>query len=231
MIVGLTGGIACGKSAVTSRLRTRRTVDVVDLDELARRVVEPGRRAYHRIKQQFGDKVILADGTLDREAIGERIFSDPHARRALNSATHLPILWELLLDVAAAKAAGSRLIVLDAPLLFESSLHLLCHTTVVVHVSSETQLERLQERDGRSRDEAEQRVNSQMPLAHKVGRADVLIDNNGQSEATDRLVDELASRLEAAAAVWSLRHALRDALLAILLNVVLVVSGMSRRLS
>lgn len=212
MLVGLTGGIACGKSAVSKRLQLHETFLVVDLDEIARRVVLPGQAAYEKIVRHFGDEVVLPDGMLDREAIGTRIFSDHTARRALNSATHMPILWELLRDVAAAQSS-SRVIILDAPLLFESSLHLLCDTTVVVHVAAEAQLQRLQTRDSRSRDEAEQRVSAQMPLAAKVSRAQHLVDNNGLPEATNRLVDELATRFEASATAWSVRRCCRHALL------------------
>ena len=91
LIVGVTGGIACGKSAVSARLGVR-GLPIVDLDELARRVVRPGREAHRRIVARFGESILLADRSLDREALGALIFSDDEARREVNRATHMPIL-------------------------------------------------------------------------------------------------------------------------------------------
>ena len=107
-VVGLTGGIACGKSAVSASLRAQNLV-VIDLDELARRVVRPGRRAYRQIVRTFGAVVVRSDGTLDREAVGRRIFSNRNDRRAVSRATHAPIMWELLRDLTVARAAGIQL--------------------------------------------------------------------------------------------------------------------------
>ena len=225
LIVGLSGGIACGKSAVSARLSSHHRLTVVDLDELARRVVAPGRTAHRRIVDRFGAGVLRADGSVDRDALGALIFTDRSARRALNSITHLPILWELLCDLASAHAAGARIVVLDAPLLFESSLHLLCGTTVVVHVATSAQLERLKLRDGRTDEEAEQRIAAQMPLSTKVARADHLIDNNGHLKATHALVDGLVVQLAAQAATWSFRGLVQCALLAL----AACVAGLLRR--
>ena len=227
LIVGVTGGIACGKSAVSARLGVR-GLPIVDLDELARRVVRPGREAHRRIVARFGESILLADRSLDREALGALIFSDDEARREVNRATHTPILWELLQDIAAAHAAGARILVMDAPLLFESSLHLLCATTVVVHASAATQLERLQARDNRSHDDAQQRISAQMPLHLKVGRADHLIENDAAIEATHRRVDELALQLSALAAAWSIRAMVRAVLLHAVLAAVRLFGYLSR---
>lgn len=214
LIVGLTGGIACGKSTVTARIRGSHRQPVVDLDELARRVVEPGRSAHKQIVQHFGTEILLSDGSLDRDALAKRVFSDRSARKAINSATHLPILRELLRDVAAARSSdGNDFVVLDAPLLFESSLHLMCDVCVCVHVSPEVQLERLQARDGLSRDDALARVASQMPVASKMERSDYLIDNESDQRTTHERVDACVTWLRARAEERSLARALRSALL------------------
>ena len=196
LIVGLTGGIACGKSTVSSRLRSRHALPIVDLDELARSVVDRlAVVAHRRIVKRFGDAILFADGTIDREALGALIFADRESRRALNKATHLPILWELLCDLDAAQSAGASMVILDAPLLFESGLHLLCGTTVVVRASDRTQRERLQSRDGRTAEDAEQRIASQMPVAAKAARAQHVIDNEASLEATHQQVDALVVNL------------------------------------
>lgn len=185
LIVGLTGGIATGKSTATAVLR-REGVAVVDLDELARVVVEPGRPAHSRIVRRFGRSVLLADGQLDRAALGKLVFADVKARRELNAATHGAILRELLGRIAALWLSGAPVCVIDAPLLFEARMHHLCRTVVVMRASAEVQLARLMSRDGLERDDALQRVQAQMPLADKCSRADVVIDNDGEREGSER---------------------------------------------
>jgi dephospho-CoA kinase len=222
-VVGLTGGIACGKSTVSSRLRDR--VPIIDLDELARRVLLSGRPAYRKVVARFGSDVLLPDETIDREKLGAIVFADRQARRALNGATHWSILWELLSDLARHAAAGAPLVVLDAPLLFESKLDLLCGTTVVVHTSRETQLARLQRRDGHAPDEAERRIAAQMPLHLKMARAEHLVDNDGDLSATNARIETLATALEHRQAAWTWADSCRAALLRGVLALVWALGG------
>ena len=227
MIVGLTGGIACGKSSVSAAILKagRSGVVVIDLDELARRVVAPGRSAYHKIVATFTEAILNRDGTIDRERLGQIIFADRAKRRELNAATHWPILWELVQEAAAARSAGAHIIFLDAPLLFETSLNLLCGATVVVHVKRATQLSRLQGRDHLDREECERRIDAQMPLASKMDRADLLIDNDGSREQTDPAIQMTLQRLETLASQCSFRRVLQAALLTPVLAVVGLLSG------
>lgn len=220
LIVGLTGGIACGKSTVTRHIRAGGAGTVIDLDELARRVVEPGRTAYNKIVRHFGAEILLPDGSLDREALGKRVFADRASRKAINSATHWPILVDMFLDMLAATRDESvEFIFIDAPLLFEVKLHLLCDAVLVVHVTPDSMVSRLKARDGHSQEEAERRIAAQMPVPAKMARADYLIDNNGAPESTRQRVDACLELLRARAAERSLARTLRHAVLWLVLSI------------
>ena len=143
-IIGLTGGIACGKSAVSTAAASW-GLRVIDMDEIARRVVCPGLPAYTDIVAAFGDGALLPSGELNRTEVGRIAFSDREKRRALNAATHRPMLMQLLAELAAALFGGEAAVLIDAPLLFETSLHWLCCTTLVVAVAEATQPERLRD--------------------------------------------------------------------------------------
>jgi len=196
-IIGLTGGIACGKSAF-SKVAASTGLRVIDLDEIARRVVAPRLPAHAAITAAFGPAALLPDGTLDRAKVGEMAFADGSKRRALNAATHRPILTQLLAELAAALAAGERAVLIDAPLLFETGLHWLCAHVIVISVTDETQLARLRGRDGFSDEEARRRVASQMPLALKVQKADTVVKNEGDVAALRKSAE---AALRAAGAV------------------------------
>jgi dephospho-CoA kinase len=181
-VVGLTGGIACGKSSVSS-VAASLGVRVIDMDEIARRVVAPGLPAHRALVSAFGLKALRADGSLDRAAVGAMAFADRSKRKALNSATHMPILIQLLAELGAALSANEPAVLIDAPLLYETGLHWLCAHVIVVRVSEATQTARLRARDGFTAEEAARRVAAQMPLARKVAKADVIVDNDGDRSA------------------------------------------------
>lgn len=183
LIVGLTGGIATGKSSATAFLRAE-GVRVIDMDDVARVVVQPGWRALSSIRREFGDSVLLPDGTLDRAELGKRIFADPMQRRVLNRLMQVPLATELLRQLGASFAAGCAVVVVDAPLLFEAGLHRLTRRIIVVAAPESVQLERLMARDSLSAEEAAARIRSQMPLADKVARADFIVDNGGDRAAS-----------------------------------------------
>lgn len=195
LIVGLTGGIATGKSTVSNILR-HLGCPVIDADRLARRVVEPNRPAWRAIIKQFGTEVLLPDGEINREKLGNIVFNDPSKRRLLNSCTHMAIFRELLWDLLVLFIRGERLVILDAPLLYESGkLVHLTHRVVVVTCTAEVQLQRLMQRNCLTRDEALKRVDAQMPLEEKRRRATYVIDNDGSAEDTKHQVEELHKEL------------------------------------
>ncbi|TMD41882.1 MAG: dephospho-CoA kinase [Chloroflexi bacterium] len=188
-VLGLTGGIGSGKSLVAS-LFARLGAEVVDADQLAREVVEPGQPALAQIVESFGADILLPEGRLDRARLGQLVFADPSARARLNAITH-PAILERMRQEIAARAGRDGLLVLDIPLLYESGRQNLVEKVVVVWVDRATQLERLTGRTGITAQAAQQRIDSQMPLDEKRARADYLIDNRGTTEETERQVRAL----------------------------------------
>lgn len=190
VILGLTGGIASGKSTVTSMFRELGVV-VIDADVIAREVVEPGEPALEEIQEIFGDGVIHEDGSLDRAALGEIIFSDDEARKKLGQITHPRIGQRMMQKAMDAGKLGHAWVIYDAALLVENKLHTMFDALIVVAVSEETQLDRLMQRDESARADAKARIDSQLPLSEKIAVADHVIDNNGAREETRAQVEAL----------------------------------------
>lgn len=195
-LIGLTGGIASGKTVVASRLAEWGAVHI-DADELAREVVEPGTPALADIEREFGRSVIGEDGRLDRAALANVIFTDPERRAALNAITHPAIKRRAreLMDAASA-ADPHAVIVYDVPLLVEAKIdseHSF-DLIVVVNASTQTRLDRLVNLRGLSREEAMHRLNSQVTDTERLAVADVVIDSNGTLEETLRQADALWHR-------------------------------------
>jgi dephospho-CoA kinase len=197
MIIGLTGSIASGKSTVSKMLRER-GFPIVDADLVARFVVEPGQPALEKIRQAFGDGVILEDGTMDRAAVGERIFNDPSERKKLNDIVHPAIRQEMLRQRDRHFEKGARTVVMDIPLLFESRLQHYADKILVVSVSEETQLKRLMERDGFTEKDARARISSQLPLSEKERGADAVIYNNGTIGESEKQLEQILDSWNAA---------------------------------
>lgn len=196
LVVGLTGGIATGKSTV-ARMFEQLGAAVVSADVVARQVVEPGEPAWGEIKDTFGEEVLAADGTLDRRALGAIVFGDEEARRRLEAITHPRIRERMRRQID--ELAGRGLVVIaEIPLLFESApARALVDETVVVYVDEDVQEARLMERDGFSRAEARARMAAQKPLAEKAALADWVIDNGRGLEETKAQVERLWRRLHA----------------------------------
>ena len=177
-IIGLTGGIASGKTSVAQLLERLGAV-VVDADRLAREIVEPGEEALAGIIAAFGDKVLNCDGTLNRAALSEIVFSDQTARRTLETITHPAIRQRAEQRLARLKEAGVETAFYMAPLLFEAGTASRVHEVWVVYLDRKTQLERLMARDGLNREAALLRIASQMPMEEKKRLASIVIDNSG----------------------------------------------------
>jgi dephospho-CoA kinase len=196
MILGLTGGIATGKSTVASMLRER-NIPVIDADQIARQVVEPGKPAYRAIVEHFGKQILLPDGTLDRKKLGEIIFSNEAERQVLNSIVHPEVRKMIREQAEQAIRAGEPIIVMDIPLLFESKLRHMVDKVVVVYVPFDVQVRRLMERDDSSEEQALKRIRAQMPIEDKREMADYVIDNQGSREETERQVEQLLAKIKA----------------------------------
>ena len=196
-LIGLTGGIASGKSAVAGRLADHGAI-VVDADVLAREVVEPGTPALARIAEEFGPEVISADGSLNRPALGALIFTSPEKRVALNAITH-PAVAERSHELFAAAAAADphAIVVYDVPLLVDAGRAEEFDLIVVVNASTETRVGRMIEHRGMTRDEALHRINSQATDTERLAIADVVIDANGTLLETLQQADVLWEKLAA----------------------------------
>lgn len=168
---------------------------VVDADELARRVVEPGSPALAEIAERFGAGVLDDSGALDRKRLGDIVFADPEARAALERITHPRIAAAGREEIARHAAGGARVVIYDAALIVEKKLHAALGGLIVVSVPRAVQIERLMARDNIGREDAERRIDAQLPLADKVAVADYVIDNAGSVHDTRAQVRELWERL------------------------------------
>lgn len=194
MRIGLTGGIASGKSTVARKLEQLGAV-TIDADVLARDVVALGTEGLKAVVARFGDSVLAADGSLDRRALARIIFADPQARADLNAIIH-PLVRERAIELEAAAPAGS-VVVHVIPLLVETGQQDKFDVVVVVDTTVEEQLRRLTRRDGLTRAEAEQRVAAQASREERLGAATHVIDSSGPVRETMRQVGELWRSLSA----------------------------------
>ena len=190
-IIGLTGGIACGKSTVSTELRTLGAA-IIDADALAHELSQPHQPIYNAYVERFGSEIVAADGTIDRAAIARRVFADPAVRAEVEAIAH-PIIRSAAEErLRAARDENKRAAVLDVPLLFEAGWDALADETWVVALPREEQLARLLARDkAMDAGEARARIAAQMPLAEKCARADVVIDNSGTVEEIREYIGKL----------------------------------------
>ncbi len=194
--VGLTGGIASGKSTAAAML-ARKGALLLNADCLARQAVEPGRPAWEEIVKWLGKDCLQEDGTLDRKSIAALVFADEMSRKKLNSIVH-PRVEELFLQKSEKLLEDNpeRIQVWEIPLLFEAKMEHLVNTIVVVASSEELQIKRLMERDGISREEALQRIQAQFPLEEKIKRADHVLVNDEAEASLQAQVDLLWEKLK-----------------------------------
>tara|TARA_B100000795_G_C22793075_1_gene437891 strand:- start:222 stop:908 length:687 start_codon:yes stop_codon:yes gene_type:complete len=202
-IIGLTGGIACGKSTVTAQL-INNGVPVVDCDLIARQIVQPGKPALIQIQKKFGNKVILDNGQLNRPALGQIIFNDKSQNvelgKIMGPAIQAQIKWEILY----AFLTGSQIVVVDAPTLYETKgLISMCGEIIVVATTEEIQLERLMARDKSTKKEANARISSQLPMETKINHPATteVVMNNGSREQLSKTVNKMIDRVQNRAGV------------------------------
>lgn len=192
-VIGLTGGIACGKTSVARYFQDCGAV-VIDADQLARCSVEPGSRGLERVVETFGVGLLAPDGQLDRKRLATLVFSDPDKRLQLEKILHPEIKQLAEARIALAADSGQRIVFYMAPLLIEAGVTDRVDEIWVVTVRPEVQLERLMRRDGITSVEAMRIIASQMPLAEKEHYGRIVIDNSGTPEETASLLAELWAR-------------------------------------
>ena len=190
-IIGLTGGIACGKSTVSRALRALGAA-IIDADALAHELSQPGQPIFNAYVECFGREIVTAGGTLDRAAIAARVFADPAVRAEVDAIAHPLIRTAAEERLRVTRAEGKKAAVLDVPLLFEAGWDVLADEVWVVALPAEEQLARLLARDkSMSEGEARARISAQMPLAEKCARADIVIDNSGTVKETRECIEQL----------------------------------------
>lgn len=195
LVIGLTGGIASGKSTVANYLKEK-GLTVIDADIEARLAVEIGEPAYYKIIETFGEEILQVDKKIDRVKLGHIIFNDEEKRKQLNGIVHPEVRKRMNDKKEEGIKRGEKIIVLDIPLLFESKLTYMVDKTLLVYVDEEIQLKRLMERNQLSKEDALARINAQMPLKDKIKLADEVVNNNGTLEETFAQVEQILSKWE-----------------------------------
>lgn len=195
-VVGLTGGIATGKSTVASILR-QLGARIVDADQLAREIVRPGEAAWKEIVDAFGAGILREDKSIDRERLRNIVFRDERARKRLEAITHPRIRALAQQRIRQLAAEGANVVVYEAPLLFENNVHLWLRPVIVVACDRATQKERLRKRDGLTEQDIERHLGAQMPLDEKRRLADHVIENNGTLEDLKKQVEEIWQKIQA----------------------------------
>ncbi|MDN5348264.1 MAG: dephospho-CoA kinase [Clostridia bacterium] len=184
LVIGLTGGIASGKSTVAAMLRELGAL-VIDADQVAREIVAPGQPAWQEIRERFGPGIIKPDGEIDRRALGERVFSDPEALAELNRITHPRIRQRIAAKVEELKQKGTtKILVIEAPLLIETGMQVGVDEIWLTVAPEEVRLQRIKERDNLSEEAARRRLAAQMPQEEKLRYATRVIDTGGSLAAT-----------------------------------------------
>lgn len=195
-VIGLTGGIATGKSTVSAILENAGAV-IIDADRIARRVVKKNLPAYRQIVAQFGESVLLPDGEINRTALGNLIFNDSSKKQLLNSIVHPHVRRETDRQLRhIAKNNPNALVILDIPLLLEAGMRKDLSEVIVVYAPEHIQIRRLMERDHISQEDALARIRSQMPIEEKKSLATMVIDNSGSIESTRKQTLEIFQRLK-----------------------------------
>ena len=189
-VIGLTGGIASGKSTA-ARMLAELGAPVVDADQIAREVVAPGQPALAELVDAFGPEILLPDGTLDRKRVGALVFADADKRRRLNAITHPRIGAATQGRLAELRAAGLPLAIYEAALIVESGLYEAMDGLIVVSCTEAQQLERLVGRDGLGEDEARARIAAQAPLAAKLAAATWVVDTSGSLAETRQQIGRI----------------------------------------
>lgn len=195
MVIGITGGIASGKSTVSSILKELGAF-IIDVDDIGRKVVEKGEKAYNEIVCYFGNDILLPKGDINRKKLGNIVFSSYEKLELLNSITHPEIVRRVMEEVNALAKDGAKIIVIDAAILFEMGLDIYCDSIWLVHIGKETQIKRLMGRDKFTYEEAMHRISSQCSYEERMKYIDVIIDNSQAPEVIKSRISDIWSEIK-----------------------------------
>jgi dephospho-CoA kinase len=193
--VGLTGGIACGKSTV-AKMFVKNGAHLIDFDRLAHEMQEPGKPVWKEVVNHFGEEILQPDKKIDRIKLGNIVFADKEKLAELNNLVH-PLVyqeWHVRLEKIGKKEKHA-IVLSDIPLLFEGNMQTLFDLTVLVLIAPKEQIRRLMARNGVSKEDAEKRLKSQMPINEKIALADIVIDNKGSILETEKRVGQVWQKL------------------------------------
>ncbi|PZC80431.1 hypothetical protein B5X24_HaOG214733 [Helicoverpa armigera] len=225
-IVGLTGGLATGKSTVLSIFRGN-GIAVIDADEVARKVLEPGTKAWKELRDYFGDEVLLPDGKVNRARLGEIVFDDIEKRRKLNAITHPRIQTAMMKMAVSYFFSGHSYIVMEVPLLFETGKMLtFMHKIITVVCEDHQQLERLCKRNDFSETVAKKRITCQMPLEDKVAKSHFVVDNSGSLSSTRQQTEGIIRVLRRSKFTWYFRAIIGIAFLSLVFGIGHIASNL-----
>lgn len=192
-IIGLTGGIASGKSTASAYIEDK-GYPVLDADKFARKATAKGGPSYKGIIEAFGKAVLAENGEIDRKKLGSMIFNDPEQRKVLNNLVHPEV--RRMMNEERDRLKQENHVFLDIPLLFENQLDDQCDITLTIYVDESIQKARLMERNGLTEPEADSRISSQMPLLTKKDRSDFVMDNSGTRGDLYAQIDEFLNKIE-----------------------------------
>ena len=195
LVLGLTGGIATGKSTA-DKFFEEKNIPIVDCDEIAHNIMNVNKPAWKDIKEVFGEKYLNEDQNKKRKKLGKLVFNDPTKMKILNEITHPRIFQEMESQIAQYKSEGYSLIIVDAPVLFESHSEKYYDKTLVISLPQDLQIKRLMARNNLTKEEALSRINSQMSLKEKEARATYVIENTGSVEDLYKKLNELLTKIK-----------------------------------
>ncbi|WEV70425.1 dephospho-CoA kinase [Lactobacillus sp. ESL0785] len=194
LVLGVTGGIASGKSTADAFFRQKQ-IPIIDSDLIAHDILNPGKIGYKQVVQQFGPTILNADGTINRRKLGQLVFGDAEQLAILNQITHPLIFQTIQTKITQNRQTGAAIVIVDAPVLFESGGQKYCDQTLLIAIPKALQVKRLMQRDQLSKQAALERINSQMPLAQKAKLADYVITNTGTIEELTAKLAQLLLKL------------------------------------
>eukprot|EP01100_Stratorugosa_tubuloviscum_P006723 TRINITY_DN285_c3_g2_i1.p1 TRINITY_DN285_c3_g2~~TRINITY_DN285_c3_g2_i1.p1 ORF type:complete len:229 (+),score=88.64 TRINITY_DN285_c3_g2_i1:66-752(+) len=208
LIIGLTGSIATGKSTVSQIFSQNKNVVIIDLDEISKQIVLPGQPAYNTIIKTWGNNILVnpkENSEIDRKKLGAIVFNNENERKKLNQITHPRVFMRMFkLLFLHYFIWRTSIIILDAPLLIETSLDKFCNKVVIVSINEELQLQRLMKRDNSTIEDAKSRMNAQMPLSKKISKANYIIDNSSTIEHTTKQVLKLIEKFLSISRLYSI---------------------------